>query len=188
MPLRSSNYEVVPLAVNPLVIFGGTQAQLGIVLAAQRAQNWCWAACAFMVEDRRERGGATGQCDHASVQLSQRCCISGPAGPNCDKGIPATKITALWHSLGFSAMQVNSSISAEALAGEIFNDGPVQCGITTGRSGHVVLVTGVNADATKFYVLDPAPVLYGMEGWVTADHLRDGLGQGRWSVTWMNIR
>ena len=193
MPLTTGPLLAVPMpaariAPSARVVGAAAAHILPIPLIGQKGLNWCWAACAQMVASAKFGAAAPSQCMMASRIKQLSCCASAQPPAPCDQPLPASRITRLWIDLGFAAAQmVAGKLEPDVVMRELLDGRPVQVGLTTPRSGHVVLVAGVDASGQQYTVLDPAPVGAGTHTLTTAANLRSGLGQGTWSVSWNGI-
>lgn len=177
VPPPAAAFDVASRAVN-----------LPIPLIGQIGSWWCWAACAQMVDCWRKGAAAgTTQCALASDHVTPHCCGHTPPSPQCDRGLTASAITAVWQRLGSVAATQDGQLSLARLDAELAARRPVQLGLTSTLGGHVVLVVGVNPSAGQYTVHDPLPLGQGSITLATADQLNAGLGQGNWTHSWTNL-
>lgn len=163
----------------------GEIQSLKIPFIAQRAENWCWAACAQMLQEGLHKP-VLQQCEMARIRAAAenpgmhvRCCEK-PISSECDKGcFPET----IYSRLGIQVTRQESSLSAEALDAELRAGRPVQVyQLLGGTTGHVVLVIGRTA-AGYYHVLDPR------EGTLMRQYseLLAPSGDGQWRLSYTGI-
>lgn len=189
MPLRVNSGIAVPV-LPPASAFrvAPSVVNLPIPLIGQIGNQWCWAACAQMVDYWRKGAAASiSQCRLASDYVAPDCCSRSPPSPHCDRPLTASGITAVWRRLGSIAASEGGQLSMTLVHAELAAHRPVQLGLTSPQGGHVVLVVGANPDADQYTVHDPLPREHGSITLATSAQLNAGLGQGDWTHSWTNI-
>lgn len=192
MPLRISQgvaIPVMPAAAEFGQAFGGAPSavSLPIPLIGQIGSLWCWAACAQMVDHWRKGVASVTQCALASIHVTPDCCGHTPPSSACDRGLTANGITTVWKALGSATATQRGQLALSGLDAELAAQRPVQLGLTSPLGGHVVLVVGVNGDASQYTVHDPLPLGHGSITRATPAELVAGLGQGNWTHSWTNL-
>lgn len=191
----AATQEIAVTVPMPAIAFGSavaavvpTPVSLPIPLVGQHGSFWCWAACAEMV-DRWRKGlaHATSQCGLASTHVTPNCCGHTPPSNQRDRGLSAAGITEVWHQLGYANASATGNIGLSGIDTELQARRPVQIGLTGAAGGHVVLVVGVNAGATQYTIHDPLPLNTGSVTLASSAHVTSGLGQGKWTDTWISI-
>jgi hypothetical protein len=159
---------------------------LGIPLISQKPKNnWCWVACAAMVLTYRKVSIADLCLIPGALGLGRILCCSG-SGDSCDRPASIKGIRRVFCKYNIPCKQVNRLTELELRAALSFEEGsPVEIGYTGSGfglegGGHVVLVVGVNATGSNFFVNDP---LADASASQTYDKIRDARG-GTWSVSW----
>lgn len=179
-------FKPIPIPVLPSPA-PAAENPLPVPYIHQKLGDWCWAACAAMIlQGYQEK---VDQCDVATFVLKADCCGSSDQCANSCNYQEITKIFAHWNVV------TNPPIVAPAqpalpviLIGEIQAGRPVQLEFApplyTPGPGHMVVVYGYVSN-TSFWVHDPNQL---GSGPVDYDSLLDGMGLGRWVVTWLGIQ
>lgn len=166
-----------PMAAdNPLLITAVTQEQ----------GNWCWAACAKMVDTFF--GGNQTQCQIATTALGvQGGCCKTPLPGGCNVTRTDPQITALWGTLGVGNTYAAAAAAWADVLVSITAQKPVECGLSwRGGGGHVILVAGakVGSSGNQVYVIDPDGAHV---GWFDYTYVTTAYGLGVWDATWTTL-
>lgn len=190
MPLRARTAAVVPrpgMAKAAWIKQLEAGASVPIALIPQQGENWCWAACAEMVDRARNASKATTQCALATQYLrAPLCCGTLPPRSDCDKALGLSNVQTVWAGLGYGGER-SGVVRLSVVADELRENRPVQLCVGDGRLRHLVLIVGVNHDSTQYTLLDPLPRNSGATVYLSAPQLLAGWGLGPWSDTWIGI-
>ena len=157
----------------------------------QEQLNWCWAACAEMVQ-RYYDGTATQQCEFANELFCQTECCSKPSSSCCNKPCRKEDVSKLYSSKQIYSKFIKGIVPFSKLQSEINADRPIEVAYSwgdRGETGHLVIVRGWRIDGKNefVYVNDPDDSL-GENRIVTYSELRAAYGKGAWIYTWIEIR
>lgn len=187
MSLNAFHAQPIPSTLAAKEFGANSSNSLPIPLIAQHGRNWCWAACAEMIERFRNPIDAQAQCTIVSIHTQGACCGQIPPSDACDRTAGAELISRIWHALGHSAQAHPGPIPLRDLNGQLSASRAVQVGCRGFGGGHVVLVVGVDTARNLYEINDPSPQATGAKRRVTGSYLRDGMGMGRWTNTWTNL-
>jgi Papain-like cysteine protease AvrRpt2 len=187
MPLKASPLSISIPRLRAQAAPGGGSSQLVPPLpqVAQRAEEWCWAACIQMVLNRL--GVNVQQCDVANRVFNQTVCCDTPEAGVCNQPVGPGDIVPAYQKCGHQAQLISHPLSFQDLQSEILGGGrPVEVGMAwTGIGGHVAMVWGakMGPQGPLLLVNDPK---YG-SGSVYYVNLLRAYGLGTWQWTWVSI-
>ena len=168
-----------PSTLNPPGPGSGTT--LPVPYFPQVVNSWCWAACASMVLGYYKQN--VNQCSVAEFLLKVSCC---PDPDLCDAPCAPSDVLRIYQHYNLNAKAVQGSVSAMDLQNELAARRPIELGLGSSASGHLVIVFGFTTAGanTSFQVHDPIALGTGP---VSYDELLNGMGRGSWLETWKNI-
>jgi papain like cysteine protease AvrRpt2 len=187
MPLKTGGTSIPFSEQAPLDVASASASQLvpPLPMVAQRAEEWCWAACIQMVLNRL--GVNVQQCDIVNKVFDQTVCCVTPEAEACNQGVDPGAIAPAYQKCGHQAQLITQPISFAALQSEIaVGKRPVEVGMAwTGIGGHVAMAWGTSMGPQGPLVLVNDPK-YGA-GFVYYVNLLRAYGLGSWQWTWVSI-
>ena len=157
----------------------------------QEQRNWCWAACAEMVQFYYD-GTVTEQCKLANELFCQTECCSQPSSCCCNKPCREEDVSKLYSSKCIYSKLVKKTVPFSKLQSEIDADRPVEVAYfwrDKKETGHLVIVRGWSVDGKGefVHVNDPGDNP-GEDRIVAYSELLAAYGRGNWTWTWIEIR
>ena len=149
----------------------------------QQLSNWCWAACAAMVAEKKQ-GQAVTQCSIVRSRLVNPACCNNPIPAACNQPLQTNAMTVLLRKYSPTTVQVaapGQSLLVQQLQGAAvvalwqWND------TSNGLAYHYVLIAGRVPGSGEFQLHDPR---FEEISHVSFDALRTAGGQGKWIAAW----
>ena len=184
MALTVSNGISIPVTPGSPTVFGaGTPPPLH----AQRATQWCWAACAQMVAAGNSNPQTLEQCKLASDYHGVAgCCQNMNSG--CNRPASVNKIDKVFADHNISFTYASSNISESDVLVQLANGHLIEVGWH--RPGHVALIVNSYqspAGNNIFVVHDPLPVNAGTVHRANYNALQTLASYSDWKSTWHSI-
>jgi hypothetical protein len=168
------------------------QPQISIIEMDQTEDAWCYAACAQMAIQHTSQQSVE-QCEvagFAKSEIAEIDCCPPSNDPQCtSSGCRKDQLAPILANWDVSSQDLPTSILLDAVADEIDANRVIEAvidwtNVPGQQSSHAVLISGVNGQ--RVHVVDPLQTNL-FHGWTDIAHVQNGLGNGDWSMTLVQL-